>query len=333
MKFIGQVKFLHNYYSRDCHDLKMSTVKQCTPEEIEVKRKLALELRNKRKAAEQKDDSPITKKPNLSHNHEYRLPMRKDIENQVTTLTSEQKAQIERNRLEAIARAAANKLIPAEVAEDLAAKKISPGKVPHVFLKPRKGSSHPTIGSSAALEKASPMTSTSSRPQTLTEKANTVAKVPTSTKPNVTVLCQLRFISKDRFEALTDTFSDAVITEFKKIRSKSYSKLLQEKATWFINSFMLSDAKTRQWSFSLSDYEQLCKSLTELDAGCVNLERIPEFVMKCFRRETPITNASCLDSIEKELVDSLLEFQKEGVLFGIARGGRVLLADDMGKAD
>lgn len=49
------------------------------------------------------------------------------------------------------------------------------------------------------------------------------------------------------------------------------------------------------------------------------------------RRVLPsISNESCLEDIEPTLVESLVGFQKEGVKFGIAHGGKCLIADDMG---
>jgi len=36
------------------------------------------------------------------------------------------------------------------------------------------------------------------------------------------------------------------------------------------------------------------------------------------------------EKIDPVIVGALLEFQREGVSFGISRGGRVLIADDMG---
>lgn len=52
--------------------------------------------------------------------------------------------------------------------------------------------------------------------------------------------------------------------------------------------------------------------------------------MKLLRKETPTTNESCLEFIEPVLTETLLGFQKIAVQFGIARGGRFLLADDCG---
>lgn len=60
------------------------------------------------------------------------------------------------------------------------------------------------------------------------------------------------------------------------------------------------------------------------------MEKVPDFVFKQIRLTSPTVNETCLDSIETELTSTLLEFQREGILFGIARGGRFLLGDDMG---
>lgn len=62
----------------------------------------------------------------------------------------------------------------------------------------------------------------------------------------------------------------------------------------------------------------------------VEVDSIPEFAMKAIRRNYNLVDESCLAKIEPDLLGSLLEFQKEGVLYGIARGGRFLLGDDMG---
>lgn len=63
----------------------------------------------------------------------------------------------------------------------------------------------------------------------------------------------------------------------------------------------------------------------------VIVSEIPSFVFKLLRQtivEAP--EEECLSEIEPTLVNSLTEFQKEGVLFGIARHGRLLIGDDMG---
>lgn len=52
--------------------------------------------------------------------------------------------------------------------------------------------------------------------------------------------------------------------------------------------------------------------------------------MKRMLVESQQLDESCLEQIEQKLLDSLLPFQKAGVLFGISRKGRVLIADDPG---
>lgn len=71
------------------------------------------------------------------------------------------------------------------------------------------------------------------------------------------------------------------------------------------------------------------KNLHELK-GIVNVKKVPEFILKHLYAETLTTNETSLDEIEDTLTETLFPFQREGVCFGIANGGRLLLADDMG---
>lgn len=205
----------------------MSTVNQCTPEEIEAKRKIALELRRKRKAGEQQKADPAKRRSS----NENRIAMVREPaallkpEQKAPVLTIEQKAQIERNRLDALARAAANKIITEDQAKDLAANKISPGKIvppilrtsANVNLKP-VAATNPQ--SSNSIFGAKP----TSGPSWMTTTPAQSTKKPAGTKPKDPVLCKLRFVSEDRLAASTDSYSDILIAEFKKIPSKSFSK-------------------------------------------------------------------------------------------------------------
>lgn len=208
----------------------MSTVNQCTPEEIEAKRKLALELRKKRKASEQQKADPAPHPAKRRSSNENRIAMDRELtallkpDNKAPALTNEQKAQIEKNRLDALARAAANKIITSDQAESLAANKIIPGKIVppilrtsgNVNLKPvattNPHTSNSIFGAKPASAGSSKMTTAQS------------TKKPAGTKPKDPVLCKLRFVTEDRFAASTDSYSELLIAEFKKIPSKSYSK-------------------------------------------------------------------------------------------------------------
>ncbi|CRL01400.1 CLUMA_CG014355, isoform A, partial [Clunio marinus] len=142
------------------------------------------------------------------------------------------------------------------------------------------------------------------------QRPSTDTKVPPLI-PKIPVICSLEIISEKRFVARLNNYNEAIINEFKKIPSKSY------------------DQKTRNWSFSVEDYEKFCQNLENIK-NFVKVEKVPEFVMKHIQRAIVASDESCLDSIESELTQTLLDFQKESICYGIARGGRVLLGDDMG---
>lgn len=95
--------------------------------------------------------------------------------------------------------------------------------------------------------------------------------------------------------------------------------------------FLLSDLKDRTWTFALSDYEDLMKriSILQRDVKLI-VYKIPEFVIKQMSKPIQTYSDDELNIIEPKLLDSLYQFQREGVLYGISRGGRFLLGDDMG---
>ena len=123
-------------------------------------------------------------------------------------------------------------------------------------------------------------------------------------------------ISRTRFKVVIG-FHAKLIGVLKSIPSKSY------------------DSLTRTWNFLLEDYEMLmslCKPL----ASEVKLSGFPKEVARLFlskNMKCPVDGSESdikWDLIDKKLVDSLMPFQKEGVIFSIKQSGRVLLADDMG---
>lgn len=75
--------------------------------------------------------------------------------------------------------------------------------------------------------------------------------------------------------------------------------------------------------------DQLLRNLDAIK-DVVTVDKIPEFAMKIIRQKIPSAPESCLDAIEPVLLEKLYEYQREGVLYGISRGGRFLLGDDMG---
>ncbi|XP_053664648.1 SWI/SNF-related matrix-associated actin-dependent regulator of chromatin subfamily A-like protein 1 [Anopheles marshallii] len=127
-----------------------------------------------------------------------------------------------------------------------------------------------------------------------------------------TVTCACSILSESRFVAESNGYNEQMIEVFKQIPSKSY------------------ESSTRKWTFEFKDYSMLQERITALHPH-VALGPIPKFVLQEFvsgPKSKP--KRVCLNAIEPSLVESLLEFQKEGVAFAIDKGGRVLIADDMG---
>lgn len=135
-------------------------------------------------------------------------------------------------------------------------------------------------------------------------------------------------ISEHRFEVRCD-FDQQVIDEFKKIPSKSFSKLLKNKLYIQLTLLFNLGSTTKLWSFALKHHNQLVSALRSLKKDMV-VEGLSDFLMKKMLSEYPSLNESWFQQIEPKLLDSLLPFQKTGVLFGISRQGKVLIADDPG---
>lgn len=64
----------------------------------------------------------------------------------------------------------------------------------------------------------------------------------------------------------------------------------------------------------------------------VTIGSLPKFVLKLFANDNEplVLDNSCLQSLEPLINEALMQFQKEGVCFGISKQGRCLIADEMG---
>lgn len=74
----------------------------------------------------------------------------------------------------------------------------------------------------------------------------------------------------------------------------------------------------------------MISSLESKFKDLLKIEKVPDFVIRNLLRESPPLNESCLDNIEPKILNSLMSFQREGVVFGVSRGGRVMICDDPG---
>ncbi|XP_038077029.1 SWI/SNF-related matrix-associated actin-dependent regulator of chromatin subfamily A-like protein 1 [Patiria miniata] len=123
-------------------------------------------------------------------------------------------------------------------------------------------------------------------------------------------------VSRTRF-VVNVGYNAKLIEIFKEIPSKSY------------------DVAEKKWSFALSDYDTLMEAVKPL-RPTVEIEPLPKPVCAAFRRQrhgqegNRVIPDANLNSVDQKLVNTLMNFQREGVNFAISREGRVLIADDMG---
>lgn len=62
----------------------------------------------------------------------------------------------------------------------------------------------------------------------------------------------------------------------------------------------------------------------------VTIGTLPKFVLKLVKEAKIDFDYMILQAIEPQLAASLMDFQKDGVCFGISKQGRCMIADDMG---
>lgn len=129
--------------------------------------------------------------------------------------------------------------------------------------------------------------------------------------PRQIITCTCYMISSQRFVVNPSEFSSKIIEIFKSIPSKNY------------------DPNNRLWSFDIKDYDLVHERFENLKPN-ITIKHIPKKVIKLCTSEQKELNYSCLASLNHDIRESLLPFQREGVCFGISKHGRVLIADEMG---
>lgn len=101
---------------------------------------------------------------------------------------------------------------------------------------------------------------------------------------------------------------------------------------WYLNRYYLFFAghDSKIWSFNIKDYDLVRERVGNLNPDVV-IGTIPKFVLNLLKNNPETeTSHSYLSAIEPTLASALLSFQRDGVSFGIEKGGRCMIADDMG---
>lgn len=137
--------------------------------------------------------------------------------------------------------------------------------------------------------------------------ATSLAKPTTVNKKTVTAV----ITDKNRF-GISTPYDSKIIQIFQKYSTKSWNPV------------------TKDWTFSLKDYGEICKELSALDD--VNLIRLPEVLIDHLTKTSNNLSKTInlTERLPEEFVKGLYGFQKEGISFAINQGGKCLIADDMG---
>lgn len=91
------------------------------------------------------------------------------------------------------------------------------------------------------------------------------------------------------------------------------------------------DVRSRCWIFPLSAHDRIMEALHSVAGVRVNvspLNPIPIAVLKAANSVSDDSSRYC--HIPSNLEEQLMPFQREGVRFGLTRGGRCLIGDEMG---
>ena len=135
-----------------------------------------------------------------------------------------------------------------------------------------------------------------------------------SNRPKVCGKCVLT--SPDRF-MVTIGYQSEVIQVFKQCQTGQYN------------------AKDRLWTFKVEEHDSLLHKLRPLKKSLnVHIEALPKWILETFVKSfhqslVPVKDLD-LRRIESSVLDVLMPFQREGVVYALRRSGRILLADDMG---
>ena len=134
-----------------------------------------------------------------------------------------------------------------------------------------------------------------------------------SNRPKVYGKCILT--SPDRF-LVTIGYQSEVIQVFKQCQTGQYN------------------AKDRLWTFKVEEHDSLINKLRPLKKSLnVHIEALPKWILDTVQSYhnslVPVKDLD-LRRIESSVLDVLMPFQREGVVYALRRSGRILLADDMG---
>ncbi|KAH9286123.1 SWI/SNF-related matrix-associated actin-dependent regulator of chromatin subfamily A-like protein 1 [Echinococcus granulosus] len=152
-------------------------------------------------------------------------------------------------------------------------------------------------------------------PSTTAQNVVRPARMPSfGRKSKLRAVCVL--VSREEFEVRA-RYHEGLVLVFKSMPTRIY------------------DEKTKIWRFHLSDYRGFLRKAFAIDD--IQLVGLSSAVVTVFKEKIDSVKSTSgqneirlEDWIPRHLIDSLMDFQREGVRFALKHEGRVLLADDMG---
>lgn len=159
--------------------------------------------------------------------------------------------------------------------------------------------------------------------QIKTQLNNTITLEPLDRSAGSACFLKFFLLSRTKFEAVCTEFKPELNDIFRDIKSKNY------------------DAKTKRFSFDLSDYEKLVEIVGDKMKGSITIIPLPKSVREMFKdqiagkatdktKDSRINMEYLKEHVDPKITKSLLSFQVESICFAIRQEGRLLLADDMG---
>lgn len=129
------------------------------------------------------------------------------------------------------------------------------------------------------------------------------------------VTCTPTMITDTRFMVKTSGYSELLISVFKTVPTRNYGVIINLTLDVSTNLFIFTivDKSSNSWSFHLKDYSLVIQKVANLKPDVV-IGTIPKHILNIFTRETTDIDVSeHIKAIEPNLLNVLMQFQKEGV--------------------
>eukprot|EP00960_Hanusia_phi_P032149 749710-Hanusia_phi.AAC.2 len=184
-------------------------------------------------------------------------------------------------------------------------------------------------GDKPLFNKLSKTTST----QTKLEVQNGVKFTSKISKPRKTSTVA-KVVKEKKFEiklVLTSRYKFAAVSSFPpKQVTEMYKKLMGK-----------FESEHKRWVFPLCQYYKLVNEISRMNAtepanSTIGLIPVPDNVFKVLKNDPAVSTVNhskakiLFEALPLTVTNKLLPFQRDGVLFGLAREGRVLIGDEMG---